>query len=275
MISKVVSDLRLKEETMNPVIQTIFERKSVRAYEKRDISPEIKTHILEATLRAPTAGNLMLYSIIEVTDQGKKSTLAKTCDDQPFIATAPWVLLFLADCQRWQDYFTICSVNEFATAQNLILRHPEEGDLLLACNDALIAAHTAVIAAESYGMGSCYIGDIMENCEAHQTLFDLPRYTFPICLLCFGYPTKQQLERKSTSRFAPEFIIFQDTYKRLNTVEFREMFREQHEYSFGDRADIDGATNIGQITYRRKFAADYAVEMNRSVRKMIKYWGKD
>jgi nitroreductase len=257
---------------MNLTIQTIMQRKSVRAYEKRDVSPEIKIHILEATLRAPTAGNLMLYSIIEVNDQSKKGALAKTCDNQPFISTAPWVLLFLADWQRWQDYFNICGVKEFATSQNLLPRQPEEGDLLLACNDAIIAAQTAVIAAESYGIGSCYIGDIMENCEAHQSLFDLPRYTFPICLLCFGYPTKQQLERKSTSRFAPEFIIFQDTYKRLNTVAFREMFREQHERSFGGHEEIDGATNIGQLTYRRKFSTDYAMEMNRSVRKMIKSW---
>jgi hypothetical protein len=55
-------------------------------------------------------------------------------------------------------------------------------------------------------------------------------------------------------------------------VAFREMFREQHERSFGGRKEIDGATNIGQLTYRRKFSTDYAMEMNRSVRKMIKSW---
>jgi nitroreductase len=90
---------------MNPVIELILNRKSIRVYKDKDISPEVKTQILAATLRAPTAGNLMLYSIIEVTDPNIKNTLTKTCDNQPFIAKAPWVLLFLADYQRWFDYF--------------------------------------------------------------------------------------------------------------------------------------------------------------------------
>lgn len=259
---------------MNPTLNIILQRKSIRAYEAMDIAPDIKKSILEATLRAPTAGNLMLYSIIEVNDQLKKDTLAKTCDNQPFIAKAPWVLLFLADYQRWWDYFNLCRVNEFAATQNLTPRSPGVGDLMLACNDALIAAQTAVIAAESFGIGSCYIGDIMENCEAHQTLFNLPPYTFPICLLCFGYPTRQQAERTPTSRFAAEFIVFHDSYKRLNQEEFKAMFQQQHDQAFRNRTDIDGAVNIGQLIYRRKFATDYALEMNRSVKKMISSWDR-
>ena len=80
------------------------------------------------------------------------------------------------------------------------MRKPQEGDLFLACNDALIAAQTAVVAAESLGIGSCYIGDIMENYEAHRDLFGLPQYVFPICLLCFGYPTQGQMQRPMTPR---------------------------------------------------------------------------
>ncbi len=78
-------------------------------------------------------------------------------------------------------------------AEEAPMRKPEEGDLFLACCDALIAAQTAVIAAESLGLGSCYIGDIMENYEVHRDLFKLPKYVFPICLVCFGYPTRQQM----------------------------------------------------------------------------------
>ena len=63
---------------MNPVIDVILKRKSIRVFEDREISEEVKAAILGATLRAPTAGNLMLYSIIEVTDQAAKDTLAET-----------------------------------------------------------------------------------------------------------------------------------------------------------------------------------------------------
>ncbi len=257
---------------MNPVLDTILQRKSVRAYEKKPISAEVRNELVQATLRAPTAGNLMLYSIIEVTDQQVKDKLVKTCDNQPFIARAPLVWLFLADYQRWFDYFIASGVEELCEQKKVLMRRPEEGDLFLACCDALIAAQTAVLAAESLGLGSCYIGDIMENCELHRELFDLPKYIFPICLLCFGYPTRQQKEREQTTRFSEKFIIFKDQYRRFAPAEFAEMFHERHEQVFNIREEVAGTYNVGQLVYARKFNADFSKEMSRSVRAILKTW---
>ena len=257
---------------MNPVLATIMKRRSIRVYKDEAISAEMRGQILGAAMRAPTAGNLMLYSIIEVNDQAKKDVLAKTCDNQPFIARAPWVLLFLADYQRWYDYFLACGVEEFATRNGLSVRKPQEGDLFLACCDALIAAQTAVIAAEALGIGSCYIGDIMERYEERRALFNLPQYTFPICLLCFGYPTAGQLRRRQTTRFDREFIVFQDDYRRSTPADFADMFSEENRRAFKTREEIASARNFGQLVYRRKFAADFNVEMNRSVRAIMENW---
>jgi nitroreductase len=260
---------------MNPVLETILQRKSVRAYEKKPVSPEVRSQLLQATLRAPTAGNLMLYSIVEVADQQIKDKLVKTCDNQPFIARAPLVWLFLADYQRWFDYFVASGVEEACAQKKVPMRRPEEGDLFMACCDALIAAQTAVIAAESLGLGSCYIGDIMENYETHRDLFNLPKYTFPICLLCFGYPTRQLKEQEQTTRFSEKFIVFENQYRRLNEEEFTEMFRARHESAFHGREEVEGARNIGQLIYMRKFNADFSKEMNRSVRAILKAWMED
>lgn len=79
---------------MNETLRVLMERKSVRVFEKRPIGPEEKQAILNAAMRAPTAGNSMLYSILDVTDQALKDKLAITCDHQPFIAAAPMVLVF-------------------------------------------------------------------------------------------------------------------------------------------------------------------------------------
>jgi FMN reductase (NADPH)/FMN reductase [NAD(P)H] len=125
-----------------------------------------------------------------------------TCDNQSFIARAPMVWIFLADYQRWSDYFHVSGVEEFCRQRNLAVQKPEESDLFLACCDALIAAQNAVIAAESLGIGSCYIGDIMEQYETHKEILDLPRYVFPICMLVFGYPLSskrtESIRRAST-----------------------------------------------------------------------------
>jgi FMN reductase (NADPH)/FMN reductase [NAD(P)H] len=257
---------------MNQVMDVLLKRKSIRAYEDREIEPEVKAQILHATLRAPTAGNQMLYSIVEVTDQTIKNTLAKTCDNQPFIARAPLVWLFLADYQRWFDYFLACGVEQACAEKGLPLRKPEEGDLFLACCDALIAAQQAVIAAESFGIGSCYIGDIMEQYETHRELFNLPKYVFPIALLCFGYLTQQQSERPQSPRFAEQFVVFENQYRRLSNPELEEMFRERQKLVFSGREYVEGSVNFGQLMYWRKFSADFSVEMSRSVRVILKEW---
>ncbi len=256
---------------MNTVLDTIRNRRSVRVYEPRAIPKETKDEIIGAALRAPTAGGLMLYSIVEVTDQKAKDTLAVSCDNQPFIARAPWVLLFVADYQRWYDYFNLCGVGKRCKREHTVLRKPDEGHLFLACCDAVIAAQTAVIAAESLGIGSCYIGDIMEKYEVHQKLFDLPRHVFPICLLCLGYPTKEQRERALAHRFQREFVVFENRYRRLDAGEFEEMFRNFHE-GFHLIASEDRAANLGQFYYDNFFNANFTEKMVKSVRKILKGW---
>lgn len=257
---------------MNPILKVIYERKSIRAYENRDIPEDIKDKIIKAAMKAPTAGNMMLYSIIEVADRSAKDTLAKTCDNQPFIAKAPLVLLFLADYQRWYEYFINSGIPELCKKMNIKMRRPQEGDLFLACSDAIIAAQNAVIAAESLGVGSCYIGDIMENYEIHRELFDLPKYVFPIALLCFGYPTEQQKRREQTCRLDKKFIVFKDKYKKLNKEKFNNLHKDLEERVFKVNNFLPGAENIGQHIFLRKFNADFSKELNRSVREILQNW---
>ena len=257
---------------MNETINILKDRKSVRKYEEVEIPEEMKNTILNAALRAPTAGNMMLYSIIDIQNPEIKTRLVTTCDDQPFIKEAPFVLMFLADYQRWYDYFISSQVPEMCSASGNQMRKPEEGDLLLACCDALIAAQSAVVAAEALGIGSCYIGDIMENYEIHKEMFDLPQYVFPITMVCFGYPTKGQKERKQPERFNREFILFPDKYRRLKAEEFDTMFKNEKRDAANTGSFIKNAQNVGQHMYLKKFSADFTVELNRSVREILKNW---
>lgn len=143
---------------------------------------------------------------------------------------------------------------------------------MLASCDALIAAQNAVIAAESVGIGSCYIGDIMENIETHREMFDLPRWVFPIALLCFGYPMREDREtREKTPRFSEHFVYFKDKYKRVNAEDFEKEFLDRVK----DRKTVFAeAKNIGQFMYLRKTGSDFAAEMRRSVKVAIDDWVK-
>lgn len=232
----------------NDTLSLLDRRKSVRAFEEKEISEDVKTQIIEAMTRAPTAGNSMLYSVIDVTDQKIKDRLAETCDHQPFIGKAPMVWVFLADYRRW--------VRKFHQAGCKVIHTLGIGDFILAANDAIIAAHTACVAAESLGIGSCYIGDIIENWEIHQKLLSLPYYVAPVSMLVFGYPTDQQKKRLQPKRFAHDMIVFENKYCDLNKAELQE-------YMDNEKA---------QAFYKRKYASDFNQEMNRSAEEILKNW---
>jgi len=256
---------------MNSTLEVIEKRRSIRLFDSTPLTPDEKESILHAAMRAPTAGAMMLYSIIEVNDLAKRAKLAETCDHQPFIATAPYLLLFLADYQRWMDLYEASGAPARAAELGIPARPPGEGDLVLALMDALIAAQTAVIAAESLGIGSCYIGDIIENWETHQQLFDLPRYTFPAALICFGRAARTPPGPQS-ARFERRFIVHSDSYRRFSREELGEMFLPFGRGSFEHHEFTNGALNVVQANYIRKFTAEFSVEMNRSVHEMIKNW---
>lgn len=237
----------------NQIIQSLYDRKSVRVFEEKPIAEEEKREILMAAMQAPTAGNQQMYTILDITDQELKEKLAKSCDDQPFIARASVVLIFCADFQKWVDAFVEGGANP---------RKPGCGDLMLAVEDAMIAAQNAVVAAQSLGIGSCYIGDIMEQCEYHREILNLPEYVFPAGMLVMGYPVKQQLERKKPARCRLEDIVQENTYRRKSGEELRRMFEKETKNMEYDQ--------WAQQFCKRKYNSDFSVEMSRSVEEYLK-----
>ncbi len=254
---------------MNETIDLIVKRKSIRSYRSDPIPEQDRLTVLETMRRAPTAGNQTLYSVIQVENQDKKRQLADSCDHQPFIAEAPWVLVFLADLQRLFDFLNASGIDHMVAKGIAPPARPQEGDALLACCDALIAAHTAVIAAESLGIGSCYVGDILENYEKVHTLLALPKYTLPISLVTFGYPTEQQKNRPATGRMPLNQFVFTDTYCRHPDAELVSLYDYNLERS---PRFLPGAENLGQHTYLCKFSSEFMREMRRSVRQMLAAW---
>ncbi|HSB65126.1 MAG TPA: nitroreductase family protein [Anaerolineales bacterium] len=256
---------------MNSTIELIMHRRSTRNYDPTPLTQAEKDTLLQAAMRAPTAGAMMLYTILEVEEQSLKDQLAETCDHQPFIAKAPFVLLFLADYQRWMDLYEAAGCEARAAELGIAPRKPAEGDLVLAMMDALISAQTAVIAAESLGIGSCYIGDIVENAEIHRQLFNLPRYTFPAALLCFGRPATTPTEGL-VARFDQKFIVHKNKYIRFQKDELNDLHLPFGRHSFDSGDFAAGAQNVIQANYIRKFTAAFSVEMTRSAREMIRRW---
>lgn len=250
---------------MNDTMRLMDTRCSTRVFSDEPVTRDERDAVLHAAMRAPTAGNLMLYSVIEVEDQAIRDELVVLCDDQPFIAAAPWVLVFVADYQKWVDLF---AAGDVAGLEGVEHRGaPGEGDLLLACADALIAAQNAVIAAESLGIGSCYIGDILENGERVAELLDLPPHTAPAAMLCFG---RAAATRPPAPRYERN-VVHRDRYRRADADELARTLAELGEMH-APHGFRPGIANIAQDVYRRKYTAGFTREMNRSAAFWIDRW---
>lgn len=241
----------------NEILQALSARKSVRVFTDEPVTAAERAAILEAAFQAPTAGNQQLYTILDINDPALKERLADLCDHQPFIAKSKLCLVFLADCRRWPRAYRAAGVAS--------PRKAGPGDLLLAMADACIAAQNAVTAAESLGIGSCYIGDVLENAEAMREALALPPQVVPACMLVFGRPTEQQKTRQKPVRFREEAVVCQNTYRDRTEAELREDFtlRAQGQPGFEFERHL-------QAFCKRKYDSDFSREMSRSAAVYLK-----
>lgn len=254
---------------MNETISTILKRGSLRRYDERDISKKDLNLILKSAMRAPTAGNMMCYSVIVIKNKETKEKLSVSCDNQPFIKTAPVLLVFLADLNKWYKYYEYNNTKQFMEEKGEWFEGPTEANLMLATQDAIIAAENVVIAAESLGIGSCYIGDIMENFEYHRDLLNLPKYVYPVTMLALGYYT-EGYNVPLRDRFKQEYIVFEEDYKELNEDDINEMFKERDKLFISENKYK--ANNYAQYHFNMKVKSEFSKEMTRSVKLALDEW---
>ncbi|MGD1822961.1 MAG: nitroreductase family protein [Pleomorphochaeta sp.] len=250
------------------MIDKLLNRRSHRSFKEEKIDSKDLNLIKKATLQAPTAGNLSLYSIIEIEDENIKEKLSILCDNQPMIKKAPHVWVFLADFHRWIEYFKY-SKSDIKTG--IEIRDLGLGDLHLALQDTIIASQTATVAIDDLGYGSCYVGDIIENFEEVQKLLNLPQYAVPATMLIFGKPKKQL--KTPLVRPNIDTIFFKDIYKNQSNEELVETYsKHEKRAKENNTLPFENTGTIADQFYIKKFSSDFMKEMNRSTKVFIEKW---
>ena len=244
-------------------------RSSTRSFsEGVDFTDAQRAAILHAASRAPSAGAMMMYSIIDVRSQKTRDRLAVLCDNQPMIAKAPWALVFVVDYAKWIDLFEHagCFTPEFAKRTGKSPRvAPGLGEFAIAAQDAVIAAQNATIAAEAVGLGSCYIGDIVECQEEVRKLLDLPAYTVPLSMLIIGEPKK----RRPATPHPVCNLVMRERYQRADAAVLDKQIAEM-DAMFRPHA-TEPASRVHDI-YTRKHTSVFMVEMCRSMQLWLDNW---
>lgn len=166
---------------MNEVIQTIQHHRSIRKYQDRPLSEEQIRTIVESAQAAATSSYLQAYSIIGVKDTEKKKKLAELAGNQSYVETNGHFFIFCADLHRHEILGNMEGVD-----LSSFLGSTE--NYMVATIDVALAAQNAALAAESMGLGICYIGGIRNNLEEVAKLLNIPKRVVPLFGLTVGYP---------------------------------------------------------------------------------------
>lgn len=165
----------------NPTLELIHRHGSVRHYRPDPLPRELVESVIAAAQRTSTSSNLQMWSVVAVADQEKRDRLATLCGSQEHISQAPVFLAWCADLSRLDR---VAQLRGYTQVTNYL------ENFVVATVDAAIASQTAALAAESLGLGICYIGGIRNRPGEIAQMLDLPRLVFPITGMTLGWPAR-------------------------------------------------------------------------------------
>jgi FMN reductase [NAD(P)H] len=200
----------------NDTLKLLIERGSCRNFTGKKIPSRTMEHILSAGVHAATGGNLQPYSVIKIEDPRTNKKLAEMCL-QPFIGQAPANLLFCLDWRRLERW---ARLEDAPFTANNSFRH-----FWISFQDAIICAQNICTAADSLGLGSVYIGTVLEFFPRLKKMFNLPQGVFPVVLLTLGYPKVKPLSRK---KLPPSAVVHSERYSEMADALLLKAFNDKY-----------------------------------------------
>ena len=235
---------------MNETIQRQLEHRTIREFKDQKIPHEVFEQLMEVARRTASSTGMQACSIIRVTDPEMKSKIA--------VARAPELLILIVDQYR---------NNQIAEEKNCFVETSRDMDRFFAgFTDACLMAQNLVTAAESVGLGTVYLGSILNDSEKICELLKLPELTFPVIGLGIGYPNQNpQLK----PRMEMKLRVFENTYKVFGNYldeikEYDEEMRTYYDLRDPGRS-VDSFSN--QVVARFNQANPKRQEMLKVVRK--------
>ncbi|MEQ8314591.1 MAG: oxygen-insensitive NADPH nitroreductase [Gammaproteobacteria bacterium] len=199
---------------MSSVIELLKSHRSIRKFTDQQIKPELLQELFEAGQSTATSSFLQGATIVRVTNKENRARIAELAGNQKYVETAAEFMVFCADLKRPGNY---CEA----------YGKPFEGDytehFIIATVDVALMAQSLVTAAESEGLGICYIGGIRNNPGPVSEILELPKGVYPVFGLCLGYPDQ---DPEIKPRLPLSVIVKQDVYNEEGDKEAIEAYDE-------------------------------------------------
>jgi len=224
---------------MSSVIDLLKSHRSIRKFTDKVIEQELLEDLFVAGQAAATSSFLQGTTIVRISNKDTREKLAELAGNQPYVKTAAEFMIFCADLKRAGNY---CEAYE----------KPFEGDFtehfIIATVDVALMAQSLVTAAESVGLGICYIGGIRNNPIEVSKLLELPRGVYPVFGLCLGYPDQ---EPEIKPRLPISVIVKEETYNEEgdgdNIEEYDDRIREYYRSRTGGGHGISWTEQVATL----------------------------
>jgi nitroreductase len=222
---------------MNPTIDLLKAHRSIRKFTDDPVTDEQVREIVAAGQAAATSSNVQAVSVIQVNQPAMRESMAELAGGQPWVTAAGAFLVWCADlgrsgaaCAQAGGDFEVGMTEHF----------------LIATVDVALAAQNAVIAAESMGLGICYIGGLRNNPAKVSELLALPEQVYPVFGLCLGYPAQ---DPDIKPRLSLDAVLMQDTYSSEHQDTHFNDYNERLGHYYQTRT---GGTKVSQWTDEMK-----------------------
>lgn len=197
------------------MLDIILKHKSIRKFKSTPIEEDILEKILLAGTRASTTGNMQAYSIIVTKENSVKEKLWEYHFKQNMVLEAPVHLTFCADFNRFTKW---CNLRKANPGYDNFL------SFMTAAIDAILVSENVALAAESFGLGICYLGTILYNADKFIEILKLPKLVIPVAAIVMGYPDE---EKDLTERLPLEAVIHKEYYKDYNEEDINKYYYEK------------------------------------------------
>jgi nitroreductase len=195
----------------------LLNRRTIRKYSSEPVDDKLLNEVLIMGCRASTTGNMQVYSIVITRDDQMKRDLAPFHFNQKMITEAPVVLTFCADFNRFNIW---CRLRKAEPGYDNFL------SFITAAIDSLLVAQTVCIAAESKGLGICYLGTTTYNAHKLIDLLKLPKGVVPITTVTVGWPAENP---EQVDRLPLEAVIHNETYNDYSDSDLEKYYKTKEE----------------------------------------------
>lgn len=232
--------------------------RTIRKYQQMEISDGILYDILECGIRSSNTGNMQLYSILVTRNVEKKAELVPLHFNQPMVKDAPLILTICFDVNRFK--FWCEENNAIADFSGLLW-------LFNGTIDSSILAQNICVAAESYGLGICYLGTTLYNAPEISKVLHLPSGVIPITSLTIGYP---ETVPELTDRLSLDSVVHYEEYKNYSSESIRVMYDFKENLESSKKFVLEnGKENLAQVYTDVRYKSSDSQFFSKKLLKML------